>query len=210
MAMSIRQFIQKWLLAGLIWAASLSAQAYCFHNDSLSNHPLEVKQLDHNKFFAGIKNVFDQGCSVFDRELVSVRDCEELRLSFAAFAGPAQSLSIVVVDDDEMVLTASAQLLGDWAHKVRIFNSAESCMQAMTQEEHVHLFLVDADLGRSDEGFELIESLRALWFASASFFIVTGDASEAKRTQAAEQGVTLLLKPLDGGRLRSVLLSVAV
>ncbi len=102
---------------------------------------------------------------------------------------------ILVVEDDTSVLTTYRMLLEQQGYAVV---SAESFSQAQHElrEAQFDLLLCDLSLERQHSAFEVIQLAQDLHPDMASI-VVTGYASPEEMERAQENGVRVLLKPIE-------------
>jgi two-component system, sensor histidine kinase len=108
------------------------------------------------------------------------------------------SRTVLVVDDDEQILTAMGYLLKGWGHEplvARTLDDALACVAASGRPPE--LALVDMHLDNGETGVQVIEALRARLGTSLRVAIVTGDTSPSVLATIRATGVTGLHKPVD-------------
>lgn len=108
------------------------------------------------------------------------------------------SRTVLVVDDDEQILTAMGYLLKGWGHEplvARTLDDALACVAASGRPPE--LALVDMHLDNGETGVQVIEALRARLGTSLRVAIVTGDTSPSVLATIRAAGVTGLHKPVD-------------
>ena len=108
------------------------------------------------------------------------------------------SRTVLVVDDDEQILTAMGYLLKGWGHEplvARTLDDALACVAAYGRPPE--LALVDMHLDNGETGVQVIEALRARLGTSLRVAIVTGDTSPSVLATIRAAGVTGLHKPVD-------------
>ncbi len=115
-------------------------------------------------------------------------------------------LRILVVDDDELVLTAVARWLEAQPHvEVRAFPSAEAALNASSGRSF-DVCLLDYSLGGVD-GVMLGAMIRAL-NPAARLILMTGFPSPSLERQAMEHGFAhVLFKPVPAERLSELVLT---
>ena len=106
------------------------------------------------------------------------------------------SLTLVVVDDDEEVRTALRRLLRSLGHDVRVFGSAEEFEAGSTVAD---CLIVDVRLPGLN-GLELRERIRMRGAAIPIVFI-TGDGGPAPGDTTGHDGAPVLAKPFDDTEL---------
>ncbi|KAB0493654.1 ATP-binding response regulator [Pseudomonas vancouverensis] len=124
-------------------------------------------------------------------------------------AAQADSLGILIIDDERTVLDALRQLLEVWGHRVYAGASVrEACDEHGKAAENgpaaVHLILSDFRLSGMN-GLEAIHRARGYLNAVVPAIIITGDTSSACLEETAASHFRVLQKPLDAGLLRDSL-----
>lgn len=111
----------------------------------------------------------------------------------------ASSLSILVVDDDEVFRNRMARALRDRGHAVRTAGNADEAL-ALAQAESPECAVVDLKMpGRG--GLSLVAELKAL-DPSTSVVVLTGYGSIATATEAVRRGaLDYVAKPIDADEL---------
>lgn len=110
---------------------------------------------------------------------------------------------ILVVEDDPSVLTTYRMLLEQQGYSVV---SAESFAQAQhaLRQGHFDLLICDLSLEKQHSAFEVIQLAQDLHPNMASV-VVTGYASRDEMERAEENGVRVLLKPIEIEEFLSVI-----
>jgi len=103
---------------------------------------------------------------------------------------PAESLRIVVVDDDEEVRLALRYLLAASGYNVRVFASAE---ELLGEDVAADCFLFDVQLPKLT-GIELAERIRSTG-SRVPILLMTGHDEESTQNAIARSGLPLLRKP---------------
>ena len=112
----------------------------------------------------------------------------------------AESLRIVVVDDDEDVRLALRYLLAASGYNVRVFASAE---ELLGEDVVADCFLFDVQLPKLT-GIELAERIRSTG-SRVPILLMTGYDEESTQNAITRSGLPLLRKPFDEDAiLRSV------
>jgi len=108
----------------------------------------------------------------------------------------------MVVDDDELVLTAVGELLQTRGFEVEGCLSAKSALEKLSAGEDYGLFILDIIMPEID-GFELCEKIRKIGkFSETPVIMLTAKAGEEDRKRGLEVGANLYLpKPISPQRL---------
>jgi DNA-binding NtrC family response regulator len=93
-----------------------------------------------------------------------------------------RKVDIVVLDDDEDLLTSVVELLADLGFKVKGFSDPESAVEfAVDQNFTVGLF--DFRLGSVKNGLDVVETLQSMG-SKAEFVMVTADVERSTQMRA--------------------------
>ena len=114
--------------------------------------------------------------------------------------------SILLVEDDEAVLEATARLLRQWGYRVAAARSGEDAVK-MCESGAVAPDVVVADYRLPDgiDGIGAVLRLRGSLGPELPSIIVTGDTSDQVTQAVAEAGCDLLHKPVAPAKLRALL-----
>ena len=111
--------------------------------------------------------------------------------------------TVVVIDDDELVLRSTKDLLVSWGCEVV---AAVGLTEALRQLQGAGPDLVVSDYRlRDGTGIEAISKLRARFGKPIPAFIISGDVAPALFAEVGEQGLLLLHKPLAPVTLRATM-----
>ncbi len=127
----------------------------------------------------------------------------QLGPSLTAAAPPElRGRRIAVVDDDPAIVAAMQVLFTSWG--ARIVGGEDACsVLAAIGDESVDLIVADLRLSDGASGIVAIDRLRDARGRSIPALLVSGDTSEAARTDARKSGITLLAKPVVAHALRA-------
>jgi len=121
----------------------------------------------------------------------------------AICAAPFDAKHVLVVDDDPAVVAAMRALFTAWGARVTGAGDAPSAIAALgTRAGAPDLVVADLRLAGGASGVGAIASLRGHFSTDVAALIVSGDTSEAARSEVAAAGVTLLAKPVVAAALR--------
>jgi len=116
---------------------------------------------------------------------------------------------VVVIDDDPLVLEATAGLLSSWGCEVV---TAETSSAALDQLARIHrrpdLIICDYRLSEGNTGIDVIEGLRSAYEIPA--LLISGDPLISSEDEGTGNGYCLLQKPLDANRFRAALVGASV
>ena len=116
---------------------------------------------------------------------------------------------VVVIDDDPLVLEATAGLLSSWGCEVV---TAETYGAALDQlagiSRRPDLIICDYRLSEGNTGIDVIEGLRSVYEIPA--LLISGDPLIPSEDERPGNGYCLLQKPLDATRFRAALVGASV
>lgn len=140
--------------------------------------------------------------------LVPIEQSSELqvadpeRMEAADFDG----MSVLLVDDDRVILTAMSALLERWGCKVLAADSPQSAVaQLEGSGQAPHMLMVDYRLRAGVTGGEVIALVQARFTQPIPAIIVTGDTAPERLREANEAGHPLLHKPVEPERLKETM-----
>lgn len=110
-------------------------------------------------------------------------------------------VSVLVIDNDEQVLAATASLLEQWGAKV----VAVSDLEQAKQQPACELIFADYHLNRQLTGIDVVRALRQQWQADTQAIINSADPDEQLREQALEVNAQFIPKPLKSGALKRLI-----
>jgi two-component system, sensor histidine kinase len=112
---------------------------------------------------------------------------------------------VLVIDDDEIVLSGMAQLLREWGCQVTTASSIEQALQ-LAQEQAPDVVISDYRLRSQGNGAHAISQVRQLVGKSIPALLITGDTAPERLREALGAGVPLVHKPLAPDDLYKALL----
>lgn len=112
---------------------------------------------------------------------------------------------VLVIDDDEIVLSGMAQLLREWGCQVNTASSIEQALQ-LAQEQAPDVVISDYRLRSQGNGAHAISQVRQLVGKSIPALLITGDTAPERLREALGAGVPLVHKPLAPDDLYKALL----
>lgn len=132
---------------------------------------------------------------------------QEAVMALAPVAATVTDLTgtrVLVIDDDETVRAAMAELLTSWGAWCEVVESADEAV-AMLQRFTPQVVVADYRLRSHRNGHEAIELVRSHVRCHVPAVLVTGDTAADRIREAQSTGVTLLHKPVPAGQLYQVL-----
>ena len=112
-------------------------------------------------------------------------------------------LKILLVEDDEDVLVATASLLRRWGCEVQPETSTPSTIGPCD------ILITDFDLGDRTTGSDCIRTVRA-HNRDAAVIVITGHDAGRVKEDIDDPSIPILLKPLRPAELRSVIMAKAM
>ena len=113
---------------------------------------------------------------------------------------------VVVIDDDPLVLEATAGLLRSWGFTVATAESYTDALMRLAEiKRRPDLIVCDYRLPEGETGVDVIEGLRSVYEIPA--LLISGDPSSSGHGVDA---CRLLHKPVDATTFRAALVSAAV
>lgn len=117
----------------------------------------------------------------------------------------AESKLVVVIDDDSLVLKATAGLLRRWGCEVVAATSYSDALESLNAlRRRPDLIICDYQLSNGTNGVEAIEGLRSVYEIPA--LLISGDASSPD----GRDDYRLLHKPVDPSKFKAALIGASV
>jgi signal transduction histidine kinase len=118
-------------------------------------------------------------------------------------ADPLRGKSVIVIDDDTLVLDAMRGLLEQWGCRVLTARSVQEALQRIDSRTP-DLIISDGRLQESETGVEAIARLRKRFDDNIPAFLISGDISPDRLAEAKAAGHRLLHKPVNPMALRAM------
>ncbi len=120
-----------------------------------------------------------------------------------------RDVTVLVVDNDEIVLDATRRLLEHWGCGVWTARTGEEAVAGVKNAGGgLDIALCDYHLSDAESGGDVIRRVRALVGSDMPACLITGDTTDAVLEICEELGCRLLAKPLAPAKLRAVLRGV--
>ncbi|SES26184.1 HAMP domain-containing sensor histidine kinase [Rhizobium sp. NFR03] len=119
-------------------------------------------------------------------------------------ASGIDGLRILLVEDDDAVLRATASLLQKWGCEVQ----AETGVPAVVTS--CDLVIADFDLGEGTTGSDCIETVRRMLGRSVPAVVMSGHDPGRVRDELDDDDIPILSKPVRPAELRSVIMAAAM
>jgi signal transduction histidine kinase/DNA-binding NarL/FixJ family response regulator len=116
----------------------------------------------------------------------------------------ARGKSVVVIDDDALVLDGMRGVLKSWGCSVVTAVSGDAALAALSERTRPDIIISDYRLRDGKTGFDVIESIRRRFGTSIPAFLISGDTAPERLREARASGYYLLHKPVLPMTLRSV------
>ena len=165
---------------------------------SLLGHPLEVQSVPGRGSRFSV--VVPRGVAADYREPVD--DSASAQEPVPNFTG----VTVLVIDDDEVLLESTAALLSRWGCRVLTARSGRQAHAAMAGVDgRVDLVVSDLRLAANEMGTSVISELRETYERDLAALIVTGDRTLVTSREVKQHGLMLLYKPVPVNRLKSMM-----
>lgn len=114
---------------------------------------------------------------------------------------------VLVIDDDEAVLSGMHHLLTDWGYRCDLAESIEEAIE-IARQQAPSLVISDYRLCGHSTGGDAIAALRALLGGDLPALLITGDTAPDRLSEAHASGIPLLHKPVRPDELRRRLVAL--
>lgn len=163
----------------------------------LMGHPIKLRSAPQrgSTFAIEVPRIPDVHEMLAEREAVS----SVARISSSEFTG----LSVLVVDDDELVRNGTSGLLSSWGGRTQVAASLAEARQRLADNDF-DLIVCDYRLPDGD-GLALADYIEASHMREPAFILISGDTSAEVLQSVASRGHHLLHKPVRPAKLRSML-----
>lgn len=108
---------------------------------------------------------------------------------------------VLVVDNDEQILSAMSYLLRGWGHEPLLAGSLNEALAHLDAGAAPELALIDLHLASDEHGLQVAERLRERLGPRIRLAVVTGDTGPEALASICAAGLTGLHKPVDPDRL---------
>jgi CheY-like chemotaxis protein len=127
-----------------------------------------------------------------------------------AAQGRAAAFSVLVVDDDALVLASNRALLEDMGCEVTTVPDGKGALSALADiSGKPVLVLCDLWLSDHENGIDLLRRLSTMTAARVSGILISGDTRPESVAAAKAAGFPLLHKPVAPAKLRAVVMQFA-
>ena len=123
---------------------------------------------------------------------------------------PCRRCKILVVEDDQAVLSATRSLLDAWGYDAICAAGAEDALKLIAQREDMpSVALLDYRLPNGWNGTRLLHEIRSVLGHDLPGILLTGDTAVNQLREVQESGVPILHKPVDTAQLYRFIQSTA-
>src|ERR1700730_5173033 len=117
----------------------------------------------------------------------------------------AMGKSVVVIDDDALVLDGMRGVLKSWGCSIVTATSEDTALAALSEGDRPpDIIISDYRLSDGKTGFDVIERIRRAFGTPIPAFLISGDTAPERMREARASGYYLLHKPVLPITLRSV------
>lgn len=121
-----------------------------------------------------------------------------------------QGLSVLLVEDDPMVVKASEALLSSWACHLRSAENLDSALRLIEEGFSPDILISDYRLPGDFDGIAVLQHLQRACGTEIPAVLITGDTEENIIQRAKSAGLTVMHKPLRPAKLRSLLKNLSI
>ncbi len=126
---------------------------------------------------------------------VCKRGNEKTLASDASMSITTPATSLLVVDDNKIVLLSLTHLLESYGYKVTGVTNGQEALSRIKGAERFDLIITDYRLPKGETGFELIKTIRQASGMDIPALIITGDPEVATTHEIVSSGIRVLEKP---------------
>jgi signal transduction histidine kinase/ActR/RegA family two-component response regulator len=159
------------------------------------NHQIEhSSKVNHGSRFAVIVELVDKPANISQS-----RDFKTNMLDL-------DNTSVLLIEDDVMVLDATQQLLESWGCNVICSKSAQEAEHLMFDPHNIpDIIIADYRLPGNINGIQAISNVTAKLGYPVPAFIITGEADTSEVRKIADHGYRVLSKPVHPSKLRALI-----
>ena len=122
---------------------------------------------------------------------------------------PFNNIVVLLIDNDELMLTAMTKQLIDWGCQVLTAYDQASCQQKLTQSGlKPDIIIADYHLDYGNNGVELVANLLAVKNWQLPTIICSADPSESVRQHTSDAQCLFLRKPIKSLALKRIMKQV--
>ncbi len=117
-----------------------------------------------------------------------------------------KNMSVIVIDDEEDVLSGMGQVLSLWKCQTLLASSIEDALAQISQDTGPPAIIIaDYRLGNGVTGIDAIARIREEFNREIPGLLITGDTIAKRLEEAAEYDLMLMHKPISPASLRSAI-----
>lgn len=125
-------------------------------------------------------------------------------LNLASDNLPLRGKRLLVVDDDELVLSSTATILESWGGGVTTSTSLHGVCGLLEQGASWDLIISDYQLSATETGMDVIAMIKAKLGEDIKAILISGDTGSVLSNLASSAGFHLMHKPVKPAKLRSL------
>ncbi len=119
---------------------------------------------------------------------------------------PLQGKSVLVIDDDELVLASTATILASWGGAVESATNLDRLQELLSEGTVWDLIISDYQLADDETGMDVIAMVRRHNSSQTPAILISGDTSTDLLQLANAAGHHLMHKPVKPAKLRSLVM----
>ncbi|MEQ1917346.1 MAG: response regulator, partial [Gallionella sp.] len=119
---------------------------------------------------------------------------------------PLSGKRVLVVDDDQLVLTSTSTILTAWGGQVSLAGGLQSVQEMLSEGKDWDLIISDYQLGVAETGLDVIRAVREQRSKDIPAILISGDTSPELLQLVNSAGHHLIHKPVKPAKLRSLLM----
>lgn len=118
-----------------------------------------------------------------------------------------QGIDVLIIDDEKDICFSLTQALENWGCKVCAVESAEDACEKLESSPlwRPNLIISDYRLRNNKTGIEAIDQVRGLLSEDVVAMVISGDTAPDRIQEITSRGLTLLHKPIQPAKLRSIM-----
>lgn len=158
-------------------------------------------EIEHSSI-VGVGSKFSVLVPIGDPQLSRIRAGE----TEGASADRLNGVSVLLIEDDPVVLKATSQLLESWGCSVLTATTLDEAMAVLTTRETMapEIIVADYRLPGGTTGAEAATHLQLMLGQAVPVIVVTGDVADESMRDIADQGFRVLSKPVRPAKLRAL------
>ncbi|MEG3618875.1 response regulator [Magnetovibrio sp. PR-2] len=111
---------------------------------------------------------------------------------------PSETQTILIIEDDPMVLSATASLVRAWGYDVLMAGSADEAIKKATAlGQAPDLIIIDYGLSGEQTGLDAYNAITQLYSAFVPGIVITGETTPELLDKLDKIGLPHLMKPIN-------------